>query len=75
MAAKKKEKTTKHKGKELRDGLVMDQITDVAGAIHDVIGKRGSPRLDFPTRALSNVVYDEKQGYFEIGKQKVERTR
>jgi DNA topoisomerase-6 subunit A len=75
MAAKKKsEKTTTRKGKELRDGLVMDQITDVAGQIHDVIGKRGSPRLDFPARTLANVVYDEKEGYFEIGKQKVERT-
>ena len=59
MAAKKKEKTTTVKGKKLRDGLVIDQITDVAGAIHGVIGKRGSPRLDFPARSLSNVVYDE----------------
>jgi DNA topoisomerase-6 subunit A len=73
-AKKKKEKTTTRKGKELRDGLVMDQITDVAGAIHGTIGKRGTPRLDFPARTLSNVVYDEKQGYFEIGKGKVERT-
>ena len=74
MAAKKKEKTTARRGKDLRDGLVVDQITDVAGGIHGVIGKRGSPRLDFPARSLSNVVYDEKEGYFEIGKQKIERT-
>jgi len=77
MAAKKKKKkakTTTRKGKELRDGLVMDQITDVAGALHGTIGKRGVPRLDFPARTLSNVTYDEKQGYFEIGKSKVERT-
>jgi len=74
MAAKKKqEKTTTRKGKELRDGLVIDQITDVAGGIHGTIGKRGSPRLDFPARNLSNVTYDEKRGYFEIGKAKVER--
>ncbi|MCK6458336.1 MAG: DNA topoisomerase IV subunit A [Planctomycetes bacterium] len=75
MAAKKKqEKVTRHKGMDLRDGLVIDQITDVAGAIHGVIGKRGSPQLDFPARTLANVIYDEKEGYFEIGKQKVERT-
>jgi DNA topoisomerase-6 subunit A len=73
-AKKKKEKITRHKGKDLRDGLVIDQITDVAGQIHGTIGKRGSPRLDFPARSLSNVTYDEKQGYFEIGKGKIERT-
>ncbi|MFI5402515.1 MAG: DNA topoisomerase VI [Planctomycetota bacterium] len=72
MAAKKKE-TKASREKDLRAKVVIDQITDVAGGIHGVIGKRGSPRLDFPARSLSNVVYDEKQGYFEIGKQKVER--
>jgi DNA topoisomerase-6 subunit A len=72
MAAKKKE-TKASREKDIRAKVVIDQITDVAGGIHGTIGKRGSPRLDFPARSLSNVVYDEKQGYFEIGKQKVER--
>ena len=75
MAAKKKTKTaTTRKGKALRDDLVQGRITDVARAIHLTIGKRGVPRLDFPARSLSNVVYDARQGYFEIGEQMVERT-
>jgi DNA topoisomerase-6 subunit A len=77
MSAKKKKpegKTTTRKGKVLRDELVIDQITDVAGDLHKTIEKRGKPQLDFPARALSNVTYDEKQGYFEIGKGKIERT-
>src|SRR5437762_8006356 len=74
MAAKKKESGTKRKGRALRDGLVQGRITEVARAIHGTIGKRGVPRLDFPARTLSNVVYDAREGYFEIGGQKVERT-
>src|SRR5689334_1033071 len=73
-AKKKKDATTTRKGRQLRDGLVSGRIAEVARAIHGVIGKRGVPRLDFPSRTLANVVYDEKQGYFEIGDQKVERT-
>ncbi len=72
MATKRKA-TAAQKGKDARAKVVIDQITDVAGSLHGTIGKRGSPRLDFPSRTLANVVYDEKQGYFEIGKQKVER--
>ena len=65
MAAKKKKekdaKTTSRKGRELRDGLVKDKITDVARAVHGTISRRGAPKLDFPARTLSNVVYGEKE--------------
>src|SRR5262245_31878926 len=75
MAAKKtKGSTTNRRLRPLRDDLVQGRITEVARAIHRTIGKRGVPRLDFPARSLANVVYDEKEGYFEIGDQKVERT-
>src|SRR5262245_28852362 len=73
-AAKSKGKTTTRKGRELRDDLVAGRITEVARAIHRVIGKRGVPRLDFPARTLANVTYDEGRGWFEIGGQKIERT-
>ena len=74
--AKKKtrKKTTKRRGKVLRDELVIDQITDVAGGLHTTIDERGKPLLAFPTRSLSNVSYDRSKGYFEIGKSVVERT-
>ncbi len=78
MIAKKKKKTkrktTKHKGKALRDDLVIEQITDVAGDVYRIIGKNRPPNLQFPTRSLSNVTYDKKKGYFEIGKNLVERS-
>ena len=76
MIAKKKKtkrKTTKRKGRVLRDDLVIDQITDVAGGVYRIIGKNRPPSLKFPTRSLSNVSYDKKKGYFEIGKNLVER--
>ena len=74
MASRKSEKSKGPPARGLRQDLVKGRITEVARAIHKTIGKRGTPRLDFPSRTLANVVYDEKQGYFEIGGQKVERT-
>src|SRR5437773_10304655 len=76
MAAKKKRKAgaANRRVRPLRDDLVKGRITEVARAIHGTIGRRGVPRLDFPARTLANVVYDQKDGYFAIGEQKVERT-
>jgi len=73
-AKKKKERATAGKRRGLRDELVKGKITDVARALHGTIGRRGAPRLDFPARTLGNVVYGAKDGWFEIGDQKVERT-
>ena len=72
--AKKKKKTAKRKGRVLRDDLVVEQITDVAAEVYETIGALDQPVLILPTRSLSNVSYDKKKGYFEIGKAKVERT-
>ena len=68
MAKKKekKDKAAKGRKRDLRDDLVKGRITEVAKGIHQVIGKRGQPRLDFPARTLSNVVYDAKDGWFEL---------
>jgi len=68
-----KKKTTTLKGKVLRDELITDQITDVAGGLYDIISQKTAPTLEFPTRSLSNVSYDLKKGYFEIGSNVVER--
>ncbi len=69
-----RKKTTKRKGRVLRDDLVVEQITDVAADVYDTIEAVCQPVLILPTRSLSNVSYDKKKGYFEIGKAKVERT-
>ncbi|MHC4137665.1 MAG: DNA topoisomerase IV subunit A, partial [Planctomycetota bacterium] len=71
---KAKRRTTTTRGTVLRDDVVVDSITDVAGDIHKTIDKRGKPMLGFPTRSLSNVSYDRQKGYFEIGGNMVERT-
>ena len=76
MGAKKKtrRKTTKHRGKVLRDEIVVDQITDAAGSLQKTIDSHQRPMLSFPSRTLTNVSYDEKKGYFEIGDNTVDRT-
>lgn len=76
MGARRKtdRKTTRHRGRELRDEVVLDQITDVAGALHRTIDAGRRPVLSFPSRTLTNVSYDERKGYFEIGKGTVDRS-
>ena len=54
--------------------VVTKEILGVADDIHGSINRKKRPDLRFPIRALSNVLYDEKRGYFEIGKQQKIRT-
>ncbi len=49
-------------------------IIDVARHIHNKILSLKKPELGFPQRTLSNVTYDDKIGYFEIGRSKKYRT-
>ena len=49
-------------------------IRDAASGVHGEIRKAKKPDLAFPVRALGNVTYSEKKGYFEIGRQKKVRT-
>jgi DNA topoisomerase-6 subunit A len=57
-----------------RDGRTLKLIAETAEDVHQRVKKRGKPELRFPVRALSNVTYSEKRGYFEIGRQKKVRT-
>jgi DNA topoisomerase VI subunit A len=45
---------------------VVQQIKDIAQAMYDKIKKTKQPELEMPIRALSNVSYDEKDGYFKL---------
>ena len=49
-------------------------IEKEAKAIRDKILKRQKPSLKFPLRTLSNVRFDPKSGYFEMGRKTKERT-
>ncbi len=56
------------------DEETMDQIDSTAKRIYDTIHKSGRPDLKLPIRSLSNVSYDPKRGYLEIGNQNKVRT-
>ena len=56
------------------DAETIESITNTAKRVHGTILKRMRPDLKFPVRALSNVSYDEKRGYLEIGRQSKVRT-
>jgi DNA topoisomerase-6 subunit A len=49
-------------------------ITQAAGKIHQDVLRRRKPQMRFPIRSLSNVDYDPKKGYFELGKGESVRT-
>ncbi len=57
-----------------REKTVVEKIRESAKDVHGDIMRKRKPEVSFPVRALSNVKYDEKQGYFEIGRQKKTRT-
>ncbi|MBN2491036.1 MAG: DNA topoisomerase IV subunit A [Planctomycetes bacterium] len=62
-------------GPERADARRTEQcIVATARAVHARIRARKKPELKSPTRALSNVRYDERVGYFELGRGRKSRT-
>ena len=43
---------------------VLEGIKEKAGNVYKKILRKKAPELDLPLRSLSNVKYDEKDGYF-----------
>jgi DNA topoisomerase-6 subunit A len=62
------------KAKDPLDQVTIDAIARTAEGVQTAILKQGRPELRMPVRALSNVSYDPKKGFFEIGKDKKIRT-
>jgi DNA topoisomerase-6 subunit A len=52
---------------------VVKRIDSSVREIYQRIMKRSRPSMRFPIRALANVRYDPKVGYFQIGRKKKER--
>jgi DNA topoisomerase-6 subunit A len=53
---------------------VLEGIKEKSSDVYKKILKKKAPELDLPLRSLSNVKYNEKDGYFEILGKKKERT-
>ena len=52
---------------------LLKQIEKEAKAIRDKILKRQKPSMRFPLRNLSNVKFDPRAGFFEMGRKTKER--
>src|SRR6185437_12781603 len=81
MASKKKAPAASTEPKKIgkptndaKDKATIDAIHYAAETIRDSINKKRKPELKMPVRALSNVKYDPKKGFFEIGKDRKVRT-
>src|SRR4249919_1125013 len=57
-----------------KDKVTVEAINGVATTVMGAIMKDQKPDLAMPVRSLSNVKYDKKSGYFEIGRGKKIRT-
>lgn len=57
-----------------KDTATKRAIDEVARHVYDAINSNKKPALQMPVRSLSNVRYDAKKGYFEIGRSKKSRT-
>ena len=53
---------------------LVSKIEKEAKSIRDKILKNQKPSMRFPLRSLSNVRFDQKSGYFEMGRKTKERT-
>jgi DNA topoisomerase-6 subunit A len=60
--------------KQRLDRLTVKAITNVAQEIQQCVDRMRKPEVSFPVRSLSNVRYDPRKGYFEIGKDRSSRT-
>jgi len=56
------------------DALTIKSIDEAARETYQKIMKRQKPEMSFPVRALSNVRYDRKKGFFELGRSRKVRT-
>jgi DNA topoisomerase-6 subunit A len=59
---------------QAKDRRTVKLIKDTATDVNTKILRRAKPELKLPVRALSNVSYSAKKGYFEIGRQTKVRT-
>src|SRR5580658_4781295 len=65
----------KKNAKNIKDDKnTVEAIVDTAQVINDAILRKKAPDMKFPIRALSNVNYDSKKGFFELGKDFKKRT-
>ena len=59
--------------KKVKSEDVAKQIEGLAEDVYSMIKKKKAPEIQMPLRALANVKYDPKQGYFEILDKVMER--
>jgi len=71
MASKR---TSPARPKSRIDAGVVESIRTVAEGIHGKVKKRARPELVYPTRSLSNVRYDPKTGFLELGRGRSSRS-
>ncbi|PIE24645.1 MAG: DNA topoisomerase VI [Planctomycetota bacterium] len=68
MAARKKVKKERNRPLTKLDKSTIKCIIDEAKRIHTTIQAEKKPEIVFPVRALSNVKYQKKTGYFQLGR-------
>ena len=68
MAARKKVMKERSRPMTKLDKSTIKCIIDEAKRIHSTIQSEKKPEIVFPVRSLSNVKYQKKTGYFQLGR-------
>lgn len=72
LGHKAKAKASAKKAK--MDRVTVEAIEGTARKIYGAVQRAQKPELKFPVRSLSNVRYDARHGYFQIGRSRKTRT-
>jgi DNA topoisomerase-6 subunit A len=70
----RKQTGRKRKPQSDLDRVTVREIKHCAEQVHGKILKLEKPELKFPERSLRNARYEKKEGYFKMGRARVERT-
>ncbi len=60
--------------KTSKKNKVVEKIVEIAQSMYNTIRKQKQPDIEMPIRALSNVAYNEQEGYFKILSKVKQRT-
>jgi len=74
MAAKQRKKTTRKRSRRTQESDTTVAIVKCAKDVKSTIDAGRKPQLKMPKRTLSNVRYDPKIGYLQLGKGALTRT-
>lgn len=71
--AEKKKRTSRASARKRKSADISSQITSEADRMYGEVKKRGATSMKFPVRSLSNVEFNQEEGYLKLAGRTTER--